>query len=64
VGALVAAGYLVYPVNPLAASRYRERHTTSRARSDPGTRRCLPTWCAPIAITIGSWPETRTSPRP
>ena len=29
VGALVAAGYQVVAVNPLAASRYRERHTIS-----------------------------------
>jgi Transposase len=29
VGALVAAGYQVIAVNPLAASRYRERHTIS-----------------------------------
>ena len=36
VTALLAAGYTVYAVNPLAASRYRERHTTSRAKSDRG----------------------------
>ena len=41
VGALVAAGYRVYAVNPLAASRYRERHTTSRAKSDRGDARVL-----------------------
>jgi len=34
VGALVAAGYVVHAVNPLAASRYRDRHSTSRAKSD------------------------------
>ena len=34
VAALVAAGYLVFPVNPLQASRYRERHGVSRAKSD------------------------------
>jgi hypothetical protein len=32
--ALLAAGYLVFPVNPLQASRYRERHGVSRAKSD------------------------------
>jgi transposase len=32
--ALVAAGYVVYPVNPLQASRYRERHGVSGAKSD------------------------------
>ena len=36
VGALLGAGYLVHAVNPLSASRYRERHTTSRAKSDRG----------------------------
>jgi transposase len=34
VAALVAAGYLVFPVNPLQASRYRERHGVSSAKSD------------------------------
>jgi transposase len=41
VGALIAAGYAVHAVNPLAASRYRERHTTSRAKSDRGDARVL-----------------------
>jgi len=41
VGALVAAGYVVHAINPLSASRYRERHTTSRAKSDPGDARVL-----------------------
>jgi transposase len=34
VTALVAAGYTVYGVNPLQASRYRERHGVSGAKSD------------------------------
>jgi transposase len=34
VAALLAAGYVVYAVNPLQASRYRERHSVSRAKSD------------------------------
>lgn len=41
VGALVAAGYRVYAINPLSASRYRERHVTSRAKSDPGDAKVL-----------------------
>ncbi len=41
VAALVAAGYQVIAVNPLAASRYRERHTTSWAKSDRGDARML-----------------------
>ena len=36
VGSLVAAGYTVLAVNPLSTSRYRERHSTSGAKSDPG----------------------------
>lgn len=36
VGALVASGYRVLAVNPLSTSRYRERHSTSGAKSDPG----------------------------
>ena len=36
VGALIAAGYRVLAVNPLSTSRYRERHSTSGAKSDPG----------------------------
>lgn len=34
VTALVAAGYRVYAVNPLSVARYRERHSTSGAKSD------------------------------
>jgi len=34
VAALVAAGYVVFPVNPLQASRYRERRGVSGAKSD------------------------------
>jgi len=41
VTALIAAGYLVYPVNPLQASRYRERHGVSRAKSDSGDAHML-----------------------
>ena len=41
VGALIAAGYTVYAVNPLQAARYRERHGTSGAKSDPGDAHVL-----------------------
>ena len=41
VGALVAAGYEVVAVNPLSTSRYRERHSTSGAKSDPGDAKVL-----------------------
>jgi transposase len=39
--ALIAAGYLVFPVNPLQASRYRERHGVSGAKSDAGDAHSL-----------------------
>ena len=41
VAALIAAGYTVFPVNPLQASRYRERHGVSRAKSDGGDAHML-----------------------
>jgi transposase len=41
VGALVAAGYQLYAVNPLAVSRYRDRHTVSGAKSDAGDAKVL-----------------------
>ena len=34
VQALVAAGYVVYSINPMQVARYRERHSTSGAKSD------------------------------
>ena len=34
VAALIAAGYTVYGINPLQVSRYRDRHSISRAKSD------------------------------
>ena len=41
VAALVAAGYVVFPVNPLQASRYRERRGVSGAKSDQGDSHML-----------------------
>ena len=41
VTALVAAGYTVYAVNPLQASRYRERLSVSGAKSDRGDSHML-----------------------
>ena len=41
VAALIAAGYRVFPVNPLQASRYRERHGVSGAKSDGGDAHML-----------------------
>lgn len=41
VSSLVGAGYAVYAINPLAASRYRDRHATSGAKSDAGDAKLL-----------------------
>src|ERR1017187_1443920 len=41
VAALVPAGYAVFGVNPLLASRYRERHGVSGAKSDRGDSHML-----------------------
>ena len=46
VQALIAAGYLVYAVNPLQAARYRERHACPGRRATRGTRTCWPSWSA------------------
>lgn len=41
VQALIATGYCVYAINPMQVSRYRERHATSGAKSDPGDAHVL-----------------------
>ena len=39
--ALMAAGYQVFAVNPLSVSRYRDRHSVSGAKPDPGDAKVL-----------------------
>lgn len=41
VSALIAAGYQVYGINPMSVARYRERHSTSGAKSDAGDAHVL-----------------------
>jgi transposase len=41
VQALLAAGYVVFAINPLQVARYRERHSPSGAKSDPGDAHLL-----------------------
>ena len=41
VGALAAAGYQVYAINPLAVARYRDRHHVSGAKSDASDAKLL-----------------------
>jgi hypothetical protein len=64
VGALVAAGYQVYAVNPQVVSRYRGRHGSSQAQSDRGDAKVLADLVAPTATTTGRSPVTARWPRP
>jgi hypothetical protein len=41
VEAAVAAGYQVYAINPMAVSRYRDRHAVGGAKSDSGDAKVL-----------------------
>lgn len=41
VNTLLAAGYQVYAINPLAVSRYRDRHNVAGAKSDTGDAKLL-----------------------
>jgi len=41
VQALLVAGYQVYAINPMSSARYRERHSTSGAKSDAGDAHVL-----------------------
>jgi transposase len=41
VAALVAAGYEVFAINPMSTARYRERHSSSGAKSDAGDAHVL-----------------------
>lgn len=41
VTALIAAGYQVYAINPMQAARYRDRYSTSGAKSDRGDAHVL-----------------------
>jgi hypothetical protein len=38
---LAAAGYSVFAINPRQVARYRERHSTSGAKSDAGDAHAL-----------------------
>jgi transposase len=63
VQALLAAGYQVWAINPMSVARYRERHSTSGAKSDAGTPMCSPrssAWTTPITARS---PATAPSPK-
>ena len=63
VGALAATGYRVYAVNPFSVSRYRERHTSSGTKSDPGDAKVLADLVRTTGTTTGRWPGTPSWPR-
>ena len=61
VQALIAAGYQVYPINPLQVARYRERHSVSGAKSDPADAHVLADMVRTDALkgaTSRSWAVT------
>ena len=62
VQALIATGYVVYAINPMQVSRYRERHATSGPRAIPGTRTCWPRSCAPTVPIIDELLATASRP--
>jgi hypothetical protein len=69
VGALVASGYRVLAVNPMSRSRYRERHSTSGAKSDPGDAFVLAELARTdsphhraVRVTVSSAKRSRSSP--
>jgi hypothetical protein len=61
VASLLDWGYAVYPINPKAVDRYRDRHQTSGAKHPlpwvpaPGTPWSWPISCAPTATATGGW---------
>jgi transposase len=63
VQALVAAGYRVYPINPMSVARYRERHSTWGRSPTPPTRTCWPRSCALTTSTTVRSPATASRPR-
>jgi hypothetical protein len=56
VQALLAAGYVVFAINPLQVARYRERRSPSGAKSDPGDAHLL------AEFVKTSWSPSITSP--
>ena len=58
VGALLAAGYQVYAVNPQVVGRYRGRQRSRGPSPTVGMPRCWPIWSAPTATTTARSPVT------
>jgi transposase len=64
VTALLAAGYSVIAINPKSTSRYRERLSTSGAKSDQGDARTLAEVARLDGHNIDAWSPTARSPTP
>lgn len=64
VSALLAAGYKVYAVNPLAAARYRDRHHLSGAKSDAGDAKLLADLVRTDRHNHRTSPATPPTPKP
>jgi hypothetical protein len=64
VAALIITGYEVFAINPMSAARYRQRHSTSGAKSDTATRTCWPRSSAWTGHTTDRSPATATRVRP
>ena len=62
VQALIAAGYEVFAINPLQASRFRERHASSGAKSDAGDAHVLADMVRTTPASCGRWPGTARWP--
>ena len=62
VACLRATGRRVFAINPLAVSRYRERHSVARKKSDADDARCWPTSCAPTGRPPPAAGRLRTGP--
>ena len=62
VQALLAAGYVVYAINPMQVARYRERHSTSGAKSDPPMPICWPISSVSTGRITARSPATARSP--
>jgi hypothetical protein len=63
VQALLTAGYQVFAINPMSVARYRERHSTSGAKSGAGDAHVLPRSCAWTTLITGRSPVTALSRR-
>ena len=63
VASLVAAGYEVFAINPLSTARYRERHSTSKAKSDAGDAHVLAEIVRLDRAAVAGRPRRRSRPR-